>query len=185
MGRLLYISRIMVGNYTSTWSFVGHLKLEDVANEVLGMGWEAEDDVSQIQSICDAIEPDKYSVCSIEGLRRDDDIEVRYRDNYEELKELKSKLEVVTKLGNTLQSQLEWYDNFVDYVKEVNTNLYNDACQYADSMEGEQLTENGLTAEDVKEYYLNTGNPDYEEEPYKSFHDGDWIEHANENNLER
>ena len=162
----------MVGNYTSTYGFVGHLKLEEVADKVLGKGWEAEDDVSQIQSICDEISPDKYSVCSIEGLRRDDDIEVRYRDNYEELK--------------SAESQLEWYNNFVDFVQEYDDSVYDYAVQYADKKErDEELTENGLTAEDVKEYYLNTGNPDYEEEPFASYNDGDWIEHANENNLER
>ena len=175
----------MVGNYTSTYGFVGHLKLEEVADKVLGKGWEAEDDVSQIQSICDEISPDKYSVCSIEGLRRDDDIEVRFTDNYDEVKELKSKLEVAIKLGNTLQSQLEWYNNFVDFVQDYDDSVYDYACQYADSMECEQLTENGLTAEEVKEYYLNTGNPDYEEEPFASYFDGEWIEYANENNLER
>ena len=140
MGRLLYISRIMVGNYTSTYGFVGHLKLEEVADKVLGKGWEAEDDVSQIQSICDEISPDKYSVCSIEGLRRDDDIEVRYRDNYDEVKKLKM--------------QLEWYNNFVDFVQEYDDSVYDYAVQYADKKErgDEELTENGLTAEDVKEY---------------------------------
>jgi hypothetical protein len=161
----------MVGNYTSTYGFVGHLKLEEVADKVLGKGWEAEDDVSQIQSICDEISPDKYSVCSIEGLRRDDDIEVRYRDNYDEVEKLKSRL--------------EWYNNFVDFVQDYDDSVWSNACQYADSMECEQLTNNGLTAEEVKEYYLNTGNPDYEEEPFASYHDGDWIEYANEYNLER
>lgn len=31
-----------------------------------------------------------------------------------------------------LDSKVEWYDYFVDYVYKVNKNLYNDACEYAD-----------------------------------------------------
>lgn len=72
--------------------------------------------------------------------------------------------------------------------QEIQVSLYADKMlrQALDKKErDEELTENGLTAEDVKEYYLNTGNPDYEEEPFASYNDGDWIEHANENNLER
>ena len=30
---------------------------------------------------------------------------------------------------------LEWYDNFVDYVQECSTNIYNSACIYADDSE--------------------------------------------------
>jgi hypothetical protein len=32
-----------------------------------------------------------------------------------------------------LQKRLEWYDLFVDYIKEVDHNKYNEACNYADS----------------------------------------------------
>lgn len=46
-------------------------------------------------------------------------------------------------------------------------------------------TQRGLTVEEVKEYYLNTGNPDYEEEPYKSYTDEEWIDYADEMDLER
>tara|TARA_B100000614_G_scaffold37811_1_gene30178 strand:- start:12414 stop:12782 length:369 start_codon:yes stop_codon:yes gene_type:complete len=31
-----------------------------------------------------------------------------------------------------LDSKVEWYNYFVDYVYKVNKNLYNDACEYAD-----------------------------------------------------
>jgi DNA-binding protein H-NS len=34
-----------------------------------------------------------------------------------------------------LKNLLEWYDNFVDYVQECNTNIYNSACKYADDSE--------------------------------------------------
>lgn len=49
----------------------------------------------------------------------------------------------------------------------------------------QQVTENGLSVEDVKEYYLNTGNPDYYQEPYTSYTDQDWLDLADEYNLER
>ena len=34
-----------------------------------------------------------------------------------------------------LEKQLEWYDNFVDYVMQYNNNVYNSACEYADIIE--------------------------------------------------
>ena len=34
-----------------------------------------------------------------------------------------------------LEKQLEWFNHFVDYVGNINSNLYNQACEYAD---GEQ-----------------------------------------------
>lgn len=30
------------------------------------------------------------------------------------------------------ETTLDWYDLFVDYIEEVNINLYNEACEYAD-----------------------------------------------------
>jgi hypothetical protein len=33
---------------------------------------------------------------------------------------------------------LEWYDNFVDYVMQYDSNVYNSACEYADMIEQEQ-----------------------------------------------
>tara|TARA_R110002051_G_scaffold114331_1_gene187229 strand:- start:1045 stop:1284 length:240 start_codon:yes stop_codon:yes gene_type:complete len=40
-------------------------------------------------------------------------------------------------------------------------------------------TENKIHVEYVKEYYLNSGFPEYDEEPFTSFTDSDWIDHAN------
>ena len=57
--------------------------------------------------------------------------------------------------------------------------------QWLQQLSDKKLTDNGLTAEEVKEYYLNSGFPEYEEEPYKSYNDLDWIEIANLNDLER
>ncbi len=36
-----------------------------------------------------------------------------------------------------LKHQLEWFNFFVDYVQENNSNIYNSACEYADKKEEE------------------------------------------------
>lgn len=43
------------GNYYSTNDFVGANKLEKQAEKILGKGWEAEDDVNQIESIINSL----------------------------------------------------------------------------------------------------------------------------------
>ncbi len=56
---------------------------------------------------------------------------------------------------------------------------------HAQENELAQLTDNGYTVEQVKEYYLNSGFLRYVEEPFLSeYDDSDWIEHANESHLE-
>jgi len=50
------------GYYYSTYAFVSQNNLETIANKVLGKGWEAEDDVNQIQELIDAMKIGKYSV---------------------------------------------------------------------------------------------------------------------------
>ena len=74
--------KIKYGRYMSTYGFVQENELEKVADKVLGKEWEAEDDVTQIQMICDYIKPDKYVVTHISGLKYEDDIEVRKMDDF-------------------------------------------------------------------------------------------------------
>jgi len=50
------------GKYFSTYAFVQQNKLEKIATKVLGKGWEAEDDVSQIQSIIDELKIGRHLV---------------------------------------------------------------------------------------------------------------------------
>ena len=45
-------------------------------------------------------------------------------------------------------------------------------------------TDNGYTAEQVKEYYFNSGFTQYQEYELISYSDLDWIEYANESELE-
>lgn len=89
---------------------------------------------------------------------------------------------------NDNKKVLEWFNNFTDYIQNNNTNLYNQACKYADDIEqlfNEQTTDNGYNVEQVKEYYLNSGFPKYLEEPFLSEYSNlDWIEYANETELE-
>ena len=117
MSKLTEIDGKYLGRYMSTHGFVGEHELEDVANEVLGLGWEAEDDVCQIQDILDAISPDGFMVEHISNCRSDNDIEVREMDNF------------------SSTALYEWFNNFVDYVQNQNNNLYNEACKYADERE--------------------------------------------------
>ena len=93
--------------------------------------------------------------------------------------------------GQTFFDGNEYTKNYKQ-VSEYN-NMYNDSKleELIDEFEGVKnferslRTENGLSVEDVKEYFLNTGNPDYEKEPYISYTGKDWIELANEYDLER
>jgi len=75
-------TKIKYGRYMSTYGFVQENELEKVADSVLGKDWEAEDDVTQIQMICDYIKPDKYVVTHISGLKYEEDIEVRAMDSF-------------------------------------------------------------------------------------------------------
>lgn len=71
------------GGYYSTYAFVQRNNLENIAEEVLGKDWEAEDDVAQIQSIIDYMSIGEYSVtCSEYDTREDDIIVTKIEDNY-------------------------------------------------------------------------------------------------------
>jgi hypothetical protein len=72
------VQKNVEGNYYSTYAFVFKNNLEKIANKVLGKGWEAEDDVNQIQQIIDYMQIGNFSVNCNERLRCDEeDIEVR------------------------------------------------------------------------------------------------------------
>ena len=108
------------GRYMSTWSFVGENQLEDVANEVLGMGWEAEDDANQIQMICDAMSKNQYIVSVLIDCKYEDDI-------------LVIKKQPETEAEAELHAKVEWSNLFMNYIYEENKDLYNTAVEYADN----------------------------------------------------
>jgi len=74
------MSKINTDRYMSTNDFVYKNKLDKEAIELFGEGWEAEDDIDQIEKLCEHVSPNKYMVCSIHGLKYEDDIEVREID---------------------------------------------------------------------------------------------------------
>jgi len=69
------------GNYYSTYDFVNQTKLSRLATKVLGKGWEAEDDVNQIQEIVNSLGNGKYSVvCSYPTAFKEDIIVTKISD---------------------------------------------------------------------------------------------------------
>lgn len=36
---------------------------------------------------------------------------------------------------SAMGKQLQWHDFFMEYVQEVNINMYNEACEYADKQQ--------------------------------------------------
>ena len=92
------------GRYISTYGFVGHNDLEKQADQIFGKDWIAEDDLEQIQLLCDCISNGQYVVNVIET-RDEADIVVRESDNWElstdELKKLLANRGIYT--GNLWQ----------------------------------------------------------------------------------
>ena len=74
------MTKITIDRYMSTNDFVHKNELQKQADWLFGEGWEAEDDVEQIEKLCDHVSPNKYMVSSIHGLKYEDDIEVREID---------------------------------------------------------------------------------------------------------
>ena len=61
----------------------------------------------------------------------------KWRLNARDLEENRNDLDYANSQPNEnelekLEKQLEWFNHFVDYVGNVNSNLYNEACEYAD-----------------------------------------------------
>lgn len=55
---------------------------------------------------------------------------------------------------NDNKKVLEWFNNFTDYIQNNNTNLYNQACKYADDIE-QLFTEQNQNYKTMIEYILN------------------------------
>lgn len=84
------------GKYFSTYGFVSGNNLEDIAEQVLGKDWEAEDDVSQIEAIIEYIDIGKYSVtCSWYDTREEDIIVTKIDDSILDNQEIKTQLEYI------------------------------------------------------------------------------------------
>ena len=116
------------GRYTSTYGFVGNNGLEKQAEITFGKDWEAQDDIEQVQELCDQICSGKYVVEFQEYCNINEDIIVTETDHWEEREKLMIQRE-------KLMDRLKWFNNFVDYVGNGDSNIYNDACEYADQEE--------------------------------------------------
>tara|TARA_R100000664_G_C2732067_1_gene122386 strand:- start:729 stop:923 length:195 start_codon:yes stop_codon:yes gene_type:complete len=46
-----------------------------------------------------------------------------------------NELTIKSSTNTVLGKQLAWFNNFVDYIYELDSNLYNEACEYADELE--------------------------------------------------
>ena len=62
----------MIGRYNSTNAFVETNNLQDKANLLWGEGWEACDDVHQIEELLSSIHPNQYLVSFLENVKEDD-----------------------------------------------------------------------------------------------------------------
>lgn len=49
--------------------------------------------------------------------------------------ETRNKLTIKSSTNTALGKQLAWFNHFVDYVNQVDPNLYNEACEYSDNAE--------------------------------------------------
>jgi len=107
------MNKKLSGRYMSTYEFVGSNILESEAIALFGPDWEAEDDVNQIQELCDHIYPNTYVVSLIPDCRFEDDIQV-------------------TPISHYMPSSSKWLQRYVDYILKVHPTIDAEASGYAD-----------------------------------------------------
>ena len=63
----------------------------------------------------------------------------KWRLNARDLEEERNDLDYANSQPNenelAMEKQLAWFNHFVDYVNQVDPNLYNEACEYSDNAE--------------------------------------------------
>jgi len=67
-------------------------------------------------------------------LASDDSVQASI-DNVNEAIEIANKLKSLVDCSLEVKRELEWFNSFVDFVGNVDRNLYNQACEYADKTE--------------------------------------------------
>jgi hypothetical protein len=70
------LNQIKTGWYMSTYDFVSENNLDGLAVNLFGQNWEAEDDVEQIEKLCNSVHSGIYKVECISEVRGDTDIRV-------------------------------------------------------------------------------------------------------------
>lgn len=58
-------------------------------------------------------------------------------EQYGELLESKKDLKIANHMNASLLQQVEWQNNFIDYIQKNYHNRYDEACKYADKIEKE------------------------------------------------
>lgn len=104
------------GKYTSTYSFVEYMGLEQEANELFGNDWEAEDDVNQIYNLIEYLQPNNAKYIDVDCPR--DKIIVKFKEEAYIIDMLFLELEHI---GITLS---EWFPDYnhdigdLEYLKD-------------------------------------------------------------------
>jgi hypothetical protein len=130
------------GRYTSTYGFVGRNNLERQAEKIFGKNWVAEDDLDQIQLLCNCISNEQYVVESIET-RDDNDILVREVDNWDKL--IKSGSQAYNTVQNkkqTIKTSIELLDDayriIMDLTKSHDDHYHDDVQDILSSIDDVQ-----------------------------------------------
>ena len=116
----------LTGRYMSTYSFVGRNKIEKEADKILGKGWEAEEDVNQIQRLCNSIDMNEYYVSLIPDCKYEDDILVVRKDRIEI--DNSKLLECVTEI--TTQITEEKFDDAWEYNRPTGSKFTDEAQDF-------------------------------------------------------
>lgn len=106
-------NNIVEMRYSSTNSFVFQNELEKEAVECFGTGWEAEDDVNQIETLLNHINAEFYDVKFIENCNSEEDIEVSFNSDKQEIYDLKNNVEKAKELLERNGYNFNWSTNDV------------------------------------------------------------------------
>ena len=132
------IKKDFSGQYNSTNKFVFLNFLEDIANDIFGEGWEAEDDVAQIERLIDHVNGEsRFYRIYVDENRSEDDIIV-------ELSEDKVRIDELEKLLAAKKSGKIFIDNskFMELVSEISEKIVH-----------EKFGDEGLIEEDGETRY--------------------------------
>lgn len=129
---------VIEDRYMSTYDFVSKNGMEKIAEKTFGKNWEAEDDINQIQTLCDLVSNNQYVVELLDEIKSDVDIQVREADNWYKLSKAVSSLQIALEINKSNLMQLDWFNDFVDFVKEYDDNIYNKAREWADNQEAKK-----------------------------------------------
>ena len=132
------IKKDFSGQYNSTNKFVFLNFLEDIANDIFGEGWEAEDDVAQIERLIDHVNGEsRFYRIYVDENRSEDDIIV-------ELSEDKVRIDELEKMLATKELDKIFIDNskFIELVSEITEKIVH-----------EKFGDEGLIEEDGETRY--------------------------------